>query len=165
MRKERRVRRETALFLLVLALADASGAAAEGAKKMSQDEKAITELHQTFAAAWGRGDTAAAAATFTEDGVRVGAFGDTQRGRAEIKAAYDRLLGGPFKGATVSLGAQTVRMLGGGYAIWQAPMEIHPAGGAPPVRGYALDVMRKMGGHWLTLEAHPKLFPPAPPKP
>ena len=131
---------------------------------MSDDEQAIAELHDVFATAWNQGDTAAAAATYAEDGVRVGAFGDIQHGRAEIKAAYDRLLAGPFKGATVSLGEQTVRMLDGGYAIWQAPMEIHPVGGAAPVKGYALDVMRKAGGRWLTLEAHPKLFPPPPPK-
>ena len=129
---------------------------------MSDDEMAIAEVHDVFAAAWNRGDSAAAAATYTEDGVRIGAFGDVQHGRAEIKAAYDRLLGGPFRGATVSLGAHSVRMLGSGYAIWQAPMEIHPAGGAPPVKGYALDVMRMVGGRWLTLEAHPKLFPPRP---
>ena len=162
---ELNLRRAVTTMLLALVLTDASVALAEGVKKMSEDEKAITELHDVFAAAWGRGDTEAAAATYTEDGVRVGAFGDIQHGRSEIKAAYDRLLGGPFKGATVSLGEQTVRMLGSGYAIWQASLEIRPAGGASPVRGYAVDVMRKAGGRWLTLEAHPKLFPPPLPKP
>ena len=132
---------------------------------MSDDERDIIELHGVFAAAWSRGDSTAAAATYTEDGVRVGAFGDIQHGRAEIKAAYDRLLGGQFKGASATFGAQSVRILSSDYAIWQAPMEIHPAGGAAPVKGYAIDVMRKVGGRWLTLEAHPKLFPPQPPKP
>ena len=159
------VRRTVTMSLLALAVADAGVALAERVRKVSADVKAIIELHDVFAAAWGRGDTEAAAATYTEDGVRVGAFGDIQHGRAEIQAAYDRLLGGPFKGATVSLGEQSVRMLGSGYAIWQASMEIRPAGGAPPVRGYAVDVMRKAGGRWLTLEAHPKLFPPPLPKP
>lgn len=44
-------------------------------------------------------------------------------------------------------------------------MEIHPEGGAAPVKGYVVDVMRKVRGRWLTLEAHPKLFPPQAPKP
>ena len=152
-------------MLLTLLLTDPRTALAQGVKKMSDNERAITQLHDVFATAWNKGDAAAAAETYTEDGVRVGAFGDIQHGRAEIKTAYDKLLGGPFKGAIVSLGAQTVRMLDGRYAIWEAPMEIHPSGGAAPVKGYALDVMRKDGGRWLTLEAHPKLFPPAASKP
>lgn len=153
-----RMRLAMTTLLIALTLAVARVALTEGVK-MSADEKAIIALHDVFAAAWNNGDTEAAAATYTDDGVRVGASGDIQHGRAEIKAAYDRLLEGPFKGATVSLGAQDVRMLASGYAIWQAPMEIHPVGGAPPVKGYAFDVMRKVGGRWLTLEATPKLFP------
>jgi uncharacterized protein (TIGR02246 family) len=160
------LRRSMIAMLLMLAVADVSTAFPGGTvKKMSDDERAIIELHHVFAAAWSKGDTTAAAATYAEDGVRVGAFGDIQRGRAQIKAAYDKLLGGPFKGASVSLGAQSVRMLSSEHAIWQAPMEIHPAGEAAPVKGYAIDVMRKVAGHWLTLEAHPKLFPPQAPKP
>lgn len=84
---------------------------------MSDDERAIVELHDVFAAAWSKGDTTSAAATYAEDGVRVGAFGDIQQGRAAIKAAYDKLLGGPFKGARVSLGAQSVRVLSSEHAI------------------------------------------------
>lgn len=156
------LRRFVTTMLLLLAVADAHRARARGdVKKMSDDERAIIDLHDVFAAAWSRGDTTGAAATYAEDGVRVGAFGDIQHGRAEIKAAYDKLLGGPFKGARVSLGAQSVRMLSSEHAIWQAPMEIHPADGAAPVKGYAVDIMWKVGGRWLTLEAHPKLFPPS----
>jgi hypothetical protein len=43
-------------------------------------------------------------------------------------------------------------------------MQIEPPGGAPPIKGYYLDVMKKVSGHWLTLESHPKLFPLPPPK-
>ena len=70
---EHDVRPAVTTMVVALALADASVALAEGVKKMSEDEKAITELHDAFAAAWGTGDTEAAAATYTEDGVRVGA--------------------------------------------------------------------------------------------
>jgi len=39
-------------------------------------------------------------------------------------------------------------------------MQIAPGGAAPPLRGYVVQVMKKVGGRWLVLEAHPKLFPP-----
>ncbi|HEY3124378.1 MAG TPA: hypothetical protein VGK70_09995 [Thermoanaerobaculia bacterium] len=71
-------------LLMALALAGVWPASAEGAKKMNADEKAISDLHKLFATAWSKSDTVAAAATYAEDGVRVGAFGDVQHGRAEI---------------------------------------------------------------------------------
>jgi hypothetical protein len=56
-------------------------------------------------------------------------------------------------------------MLGTDYAIWECPMEIHPAGSASAMKGYAVDIMRKVGRRWLTLETHPKLYPPPAVKP
>lgn len=129
---------------------------------MHDDPAAIEKLHAEFGAAWSRGDSHAAAAFYAEDGIRVGARGDIEHGRAEIEAAYGRLFHGPFEGARVSMGsgsAATIRMLGPGYALWQSPFEITPAQG-PPIRGYSVDVMVKTKGRWWILESHPKLFPP-----
>jgi uncharacterized protein (TIGR02246 family) len=101
---------------------------------------------------------------WTEDGVRVGAAGDVQHGRKEIAAALDALLNGRFKGAAVKFEHGAVRMLGPELALYQGPMEIVPPGGAPPIRGYYVDVMKRVSaGKWLILESHPKLFPPPPP--
>jgi hypothetical protein len=44
----------------------------------------------------------------------------------------------------------------------QRGIEIVPGGDRPPLRGYAIDVMKKVGAKWLILETHPKLFPPPP---
>jgi len=66
------------------------------------DEEAIFSEIEAFAEAWNRGDAKAAASFFTEDGVRVGAFGDKQHGRTEIEAAYDRLLHQTMPGARVN---------------------------------------------------------------
>jgi hypothetical protein len=42
-------------------------------------------------------------------------------------------------------------------------MQIMPPGRVPPIKGYVLQLMQKVNGRWIVLEAHPKLFP-SPPK-
>ena len=142
---------------------------------MDADRAAIEKLHQDFGAAWSRGDAHGATSVYAEDGVRVGARGDIQHGRAEIEQAYVALFHGPFEGASVGMGAAagpvpgagaglsaaTIRLLGANYAVWQAPFTIVPANG-PAVNGYAIDIMEKRNGRWWVLESHPKLFPPLP---
>ena len=127
----------------------------------SDDEQAIVSETASFAEAWSRGDAKAAASCYTEDGVRVGAFGDRQEGRPEIEAAYGRLLHQTMPGATVKQQRGDVRLLTPDLALWQAAMEIVPADGAPALKGHVVQVMKKVAGRWLVLEAHPKLFPPS----
>lgn len=123
------------------------------------DEDAIFREVEAFSVAWNGGDFATAASFFTDDAVRVGALGDRQQGRAEIAKGYQRLLDGVFAGATVRQERGTVRMLTPDFAIWQAGIEIAPQTGAP-MKGHVVQVMKKVGGRWLVLETHPKLFPP-----
>lgn len=125
-------------------------------------EEAIIREVRAFSEAWSRGDAKAAAAFYTEDGARVGAGGDRQRGRAELEAAYDKLLHGPFAGARITQERGAVRMLADDLAVWQGGITIVPPGGGRPVEGYVVQVMKKVGDRWLVLEAHPKLYP-APP--
>jgi uncharacterized protein (TIGR02246 family) len=126
------------------------------------DEQQLHRVHEEFASAWSRGDAVAAAQFWTEDGVRVGAGGDVQHGRNEIAAALERLLNGPFKGGVVKFDRGAIRMLGPDLALYQGPMEIQPGAGRAPVKGYFLDVMKKLEGKWFMLESHPKLFAPPP---
>ena len=125
------------------------------------DEATITKLHADFAAAWSKGDVDGLIALFAEDSVRVGARGDVQRGRDEIRAAFVTLFGGPLAGARLTMGDVAVRFLGAEAAIKQGPFEIDPGGGAAVLRGYSIDVMIKADGTWLILETHPMLFPPS----
>lgn len=161
--------RASLIALAVVALSALSIASPSRAetKPMNQpvnnDEAAILDLHERFATAWSSGSVEALLAMFAPDAMRVGAAGDVQRTPAELRAAFDRLLTGRFKGAKVTLDRGSVRMLSADYAIWQAPMTIDPGAGKPPIHGYAVDVMKKVGGAWLILETHPKLFPPPPP--
>ncbi len=128
----------------------------------SNDEQAIFSETEAFAEAWNKGDAKAAASFFTEDGVRVGAFGDVQHGRSEIEAAYDRLLHHTMPGAMVKQERGSVRRLSPDLAVWQAGIEIVPPGGGPSLKGHVVQVMKKVGERWLILEAHPKIFPPPP---
>lgn len=126
----------------------------------SNDEQAIFSEIEAFGAAWNRGDAKAAASFYTDDSVRVGAFGDVQHGRAEIEAAYDKLLSRTMPGARVNQERGSIRMLSPELAVWQAGMEIVPPGSGSPLKGYVVQIMKKVDGRWLVLEAHPKLFPP-----
>lgn len=127
------------------------------------DEQAIFGEIDAFTEAWNRGDAKAAASFFTDDGVRVSAYGDVQRGRAEIEAAYNRLLHQTMPGAVVTQERGSVRMLAPDFAVWQGGLEIVPPGsGAVTLKGYVVQVMRKVEGRWLILEGHPKIFPPPP---
>jgi uncharacterized protein (TIGR02246 family) len=126
----------------------------------TDDEQAIMNETASFAEAWSKGDANAAASYYTEDGTRVGAFGDIQNGRLEIEAAYDRLLHQMIPGAVVKQERGSVRMLTPELAVWQGGMEIIPAGGGSALKGYVMQLMKKVDGRWLVLEAHPKLFPP-----
>ena len=128
----------------------------------SNDQQAILNETAAFAEAWSRGDAKAAASFYADDGMRVGAFGDVQHGRAEIEAAYDKLLHQTMPGATVKQERGAVRMLTPQLAIWHAGIEIIPAGGGSSLKGHVVQVMKKVEGRWLVLEAHPKLFPRPP---
>jgi uncharacterized protein (TIGR02246 family) len=130
----------------------------------ANDETAILEMHDRFTAAWSSAAIDKLLPLFTSDARRVGAAGDVQQTPAELRATFDRMLNGPFKGAKVSVERGTVRLLTPELALWEAPMTIELGGGKPPMRGHVHDVMKKVGGTWLILETHPKLFPPPPPK-
>jgi len=130
----------------------------------TDDEQAIMNETASFAEAWSKGDAMAAASYYTEDGTRVGAFGDIQNGRSEIEAAYDRLLHQAMPGAVVKQERGSVRMLTPEIAIWQGGIEIIPANGGAALKGYVMQVMKKVEGRWFVLEGHPKLFPPPLPR-
>ena len=124
----------------------------------SNEEELIIQATKGFQVAWNNGDAKTASEFYTEDGVRVGAFGDIQHGRHEIEAAYDKLLHQSMAGATVNQERGSVRMLTSDLAIWQGGIEIILVG-APSLKGYVVQVMKKINGKWMTLESHPKLFP------
>jgi uncharacterized protein (TIGR02246 family) len=135
----------------------------KGTNMQSSDEQAIFSETDAFAEAWNTGDAKGAAAFYTDDAVRVGAFGDVQHGQTEIEAAYDQLLHKTMPGAKVNQERGSVRMLSPELAVWQARIEIIPPGTGSSLKGHVVQVMKRVNGRWLILEAHPKIFPPATP--
>ena len=126
---------------------------------MTQDESSlIFQEIEGFTSAWNEGDAKAAVSFFTEDAVRVGALGDVQHGRSELEAAYKRLLQEMMPGAKVTQERGTVRVLSPDLAVWQGGMVINLPDGSSR-KGHVVQVMKKVGGRWLVLEAHPKFFP------
>lgn len=127
----------------------------------SNDENEIVQATLDFQKAWNNGDAKAASEFFAENGVRVGAFGDIQIGKAEVEKAYEKLLNQTMPGASVKQERGTVRMLTDDLAIWQGGIELVPPGSDNSMKGHVVQVMKKENGKWLVLEAHPKFFPPA----
>ncbi len=151
-----------AIWLVAIWLAS-WGYAGVPMNQMNQIEiETIIAETRAFAEAMNAGDAAAAASFYTEDGIRVGGFGDTQHGRAEVEAAYNRLLHETMAGAHLNPERGTVRMLTPELAVWQGRFEIVIPGREKPIKGHAVQVMKKVGDRWLILEGHPKIFPPPP---
>jgi len=126
----------------------------------TKDEEEIYKEKENFINAWNNGNAKDAAGFFTEDGVRVGAFGDVQHSKNEIEIAFEKLLHHSMPGAKAKQGKGSVRMLTREFAIWQAELEIEKPDGSPSLKGYVVEIMKKIEGRWLVLESHPKFFPP-----
>lgn len=121
------------------------------------DERTILEEVGAFARAWNQADARALAAFFTDDAVRVDGFGDVQHGRQAIADGFRQLFH-RMPGATLRVEPGTVRMLSPDLAVWQGGLEILRPNAAP-LKGHAVEVLRKEAGRWLVLESHPKLLP------
>lgn len=126
------------------------------------DKENILKEVQSFSDAWNRGDAQAAASFYTKDCIRVGAFGDIAHGREELKEAFTKLLTQGMPGASVKQFNESVRILTSEYALWQGNIEITIPGNPAPLKGHVVQVMKKVEGRWLVLEAHPKFFPSRP---
>jgi uncharacterized protein (TIGR02246 family) len=136
----------------------------EGANIMTtKDQEDIYKENDRFLEAWNQGDANAAASFYTEDGIRVGAMGDIEHGREEIATAYDNLMHKTMPGAKAKMEKGTIRLLTPELIVWQGELEIVKPDGSSSMKGYVVQVMKKVQGRWLILEAHPKLFLPQPP--
>jgi len=128
----------------------------------TKEEDEIYKENNSFMEAWNQGNAKLAASFFTEDAGRVGAMGDIEHGREEIEKAYDKLMHKTMPGAKGKTEKGTIRMLTNELAVWQGGLEIQKPNGSPLMKGYVVQVMKKVNNRWLILEAHPKFFAPPP---
>lgn len=127
----------------------------------SKEEQLIDQVENYFHEAWNSGDAKKISLYFTEDGIRVGPDGFIQHGRNEIEEIYDKLLK-MMPGSTIKYEPGIVRMLCDDIATWQCRLEITLGGGKAAIHGYSFDLLKKVEGDWLILEAHPKTIGPLP---
>jgi len=125
----------------------------------TNDEESIYKENDSFLEAWNQGDAKVVASFYTVDGVRVGAMGDIEHGREEIATAYDNLMHKAMSGAKAKMEKGSIRILTPELVIWQGGLEIQKPDGSPAMKGYVMQVMKKVNNKWMILEAHPKLFP------
>jgi len=126
----------------------------------SYDEDEIYKVNDSFMEAWNQGNAKLAASFFTEDAVRVGAMGDIEHGREEIERAYYKLMHNTMPGAKGKSEKGTIRILTNELALWQGGLEIQTPNSSFSIKGYVVQVMKKVNNNWMILEAHPKFFPP-----
>jgi uncharacterized protein (TIGR02246 family) len=130
-------------------------------------EVGIRARVKEYAAAYNRGDAAAVAGIYAEDGTHTYALGFTHRGRAEIEAGLRDMFAGPLKGTQMQITPEHIRVISDGVAIEEASFILTgfrtPAGvEMDPVRGLCLGVYLKHGDQWFAAAVQCLVPPPAP---
>lgn len=120
-------------------------------------EEELREERDAFTRAWNEGDVKTISSMFAEDAVRVGFYGEKSKGRKEIGAAFKNLKDN-LPGSTLEFDKGELRMLADDLAVWQGEFRITRPGEASPIKGYVIQVSKKINGGWQILEAHPKLI-------
>ena len=125
-----------------------AGGQTADAKPVSPDEAAIRKSAAQFVAAFNRGDAAAVAAQWTEDGDYTNELGQRYRGRAAIEAEYASFFKA-YPGIKMEVAVDSVQVINPTTAIEEgrARIEQMPAG-VPAISRYTA-VHVKQGNQWL----------------
>jgi uncharacterized protein (TIGR02246 family) len=120
-----------------------------------------------YVTAYNRGDAAAVAGVYAEDGTHTYALGFTHRGRAEIEAGLRDMFAGPLKGTQMQVTPEHIRVIGDGVAIEEASFVLTglrtPAGvEIEAVGGVCLGVYQQHGDQWFAAAVQCLVPPPAP---
>lgn len=139
---------------LAMAAPEKSGAAAQ-----------IRAKNQEFAASWNRHDPKAMAAYWAPDGDLINPSGRVAKGRAEVEKLLTDEQSTIFKGTTMTITNDTVRLLKPDVAFAEWDYEISgmhsPDGTALPTsKGHVNAVMVKKSGQWWSLAARPVSYLP-----
>jgi uncharacterized protein (TIGR02246 family) len=109
-------------------------------------EAELEKLAAHYQAVFNKGDTKALAEMYTTDALRVTPTGKLLTGRAAIEKDYVANLGGPLKGAQLTLHPGRTQMLKPDVALIEGTFDV--AGGAGPMRGRYLNTVVREGGQW-----------------
>jgi uncharacterized protein (TIGR02246 family) len=117
---------------------------------MNGDETAVRALYASLLDAWNRGDAAAYAACFAEDGQAVGFDGSEMAGPAQIADELAAIFA-HHKVATYVPIVRGVRAIGADAAVLYANAGMVPPGAAdvrPEVNAIQTLVAQRAGGEW-----------------
>ena len=113
----------------------------------ADDEAAVRKTVEAYVAAFNRGDAAALAALWTEDGAIVTPEGETVKGRKAIQEGFQRF----FKenpGAKVEVKTTSVQVQGGKTATEEGTARVTVAGQPPDESTYTASYVKR-DGQWL----------------
>lgn len=143
-----------------------SEAEAPAAEEAVSDEDLLDAQTEAFEAAWGQGDAAALAALFTDNGSTVGPDGAHFEGREAVQGRYEDLLGGMYRGTTVSIETTSMTFPSPDVAFIHGSYTIHGLtdqdGEAMEVDGTFMNVAVKQNGEWKIHSSRPMVPIPAP---
>ena len=125
------------------------------------DEEQIDAQTTAFTEAWNRGDAAALAALFTEDGTSVDPAGQAFEGRAAVQGRYEELFGGMYQGTTLTVHQSSVEFPREDVALTIGSFEIAGVrvaeGEATTIEGRYLNVVVREDGEWRIAASRPMI--------
>ena len=155
--------------LLGLAIAVAVGQAVARPEGGSpQDEEALRQAQEQFAAAWGQHDATAMTALWAEDGDWVGPDGNLVQGRAAVENYLAENHTGDWATSKLSVKVTGIRFLKPDVAVVNMAQEISGARDwfdkpLPAQKVVATSVLVKKDGKWQT-SVYRAFIPPPPPE-
>ncbi len=120
----------------------------EGVQVQSDDEKAIRRVAESYLDAFHRGDAAAMAAHWTEDGDFINIRGERIRGRGVIEKKFDEFFsqaGNP----RLNIDIGSIRFVAPDVAVEDGTVEVVPAPPGSPGKARYTIIYVKRDGKWL----------------
>ncbi len=119
----------------------------------AEDERAIREVIATFTQAFQKGDAAALARLFTEEGEAIDTEGGTLKGRAAIEEHYRGRLS-ESSGDRLDVTVESVSFLSPDLARVTGLTQLRPSTGTVPQPGRFTSIFTRREGRWLLAVAH-----------
>ncbi len=132
-----------------------------------QEDTAIHQRHNEWAASWNKHDPKLMASFWTADGDLINPFGRRARGTSEIEKLFTEEQSGPMAGTTYAGNIESIRYFGETVAIIDVAGQISGMKGpdgaaAAPFKHYVTWIAEKKAGKWMAVGARAFAAIPAP---
>jgi uncharacterized protein (TIGR02246 family) len=123
------------------------------AEATAEDRQAVEQLARDYEEAWARGDAAAGARVYTDDGAHRGPDGRLGSSRSEIEQILREGFEGPFKDSRIRLTQEEARFPTADVAVGRGSFQIEGAQAPPGQSGYYMIAAVRRDGQWRLLES------------